>query len=277
MDPMDHVLGTAEGLAGNTPATSVDPLAPLRSSELSPSAYEMLCRFLGEAGARRLRRYMDQNAQYDEDSFLCLDTLLDAAVLEASARIPLQLAAGLEELRGILADEGCHRQTVLNDFLRRFAEAQPPQIEPTPLPRQAAPATAAKRHPWMLPPLKESRVQNLRVACLAFLTRERKTLLACLVGAMLGGWINHVYVAKRDTQHWEDESKRSQDWRQNETDRQNEWRAQQTATMALELDRVMAEARRQFADQAQQAFRSAAPPMVAEPTNTKVGGKRSPR
>ncbi len=277
MDPLGHASIAAEDVVGDTPATPVNPLTARGASELSPSAYELLCRFLGEPGARRLRRYMDQNAQYDENSFLCLDTLLDAAVLEAAAKIPLQIATGLEELRGILADEGCHRKTALDDFLRRFAEAQPSRIEPTPLPRQTAPATAAKRHPWMFPLPKESRVQNLRLACLAFLTRERKTLLACLLGAMLGGWISQVYLGQRDTQQWEQESKRSQDWRQNETDRQNEWRVQQTATMALELDRVVAEARRQFTVQTQQVLRPAALPMVAEPTGTKAGGKRTPR
>ena len=276
MDSADQNYDQTEDPLSRAPAEPPGALVPVHDGVLSPSAYELLCHFLGEAGARRVRQYMHQNVQYDDNSFLCLDTLLDAAVLEAAAKTPLQLAAGIAELKTTLAEEARQRQAAFDEFLRMFVSAQPSQAKLAVDHQPTVSPPTRKLYPWNLPPPPEPLFQRFKAACRTFVAREKKLLMACLVCTTLGVWIGkHGLENERAQRGQEQASLLLSDWQNHEAAVQAEWRDQQAELLAQERARMLAEVQRQFGELIQQLRTPA--PVAAETVPAKNSSKRSPR
>ena len=89
--------------------------------DIDATAYELLVRWLGSGGARKLRQFMLENSQFDENSYLCLSNLMDAVTLHAAASIPLELAAADLQLQCTFGERTDDLKKVLDEFLNRFS------------------------------------------------------------------------------------------------------------------------------------------------------------
>ena len=272
-DRIDQVSSVA-------PAEPAGASAPNDDGELSPSAYEMLCRFVGEPGAIRLRRYMCQNVQYNENSFLCLDTLLEAVVLEAAAGIPLQIATGLEELKRAFGEEAHQRQTSFEEFLRRFASVQSVHAKLVSNPPQTAPGATRRLPARSSPPPPEPRFQRVRAfvwfVCRALMHKIKAPMVG-LIFTSLGVWIGKTWAEKEGTQQFQQQQVALlTEWRNQEIALQGAWLDRQTERLTQEQARLTAAIQRRCFEQAPR--QPGLPvPAVVEPVNSKNVVRKSSR